>query len=98
MFKVPIIKNLIKKNTELALVNFNKGLYVKMNDNIYDAEKLMKDNDLDFIPISNYCKKNKKNIMIAFMTKNDVDVQVKFQEWNDYEDRKCRDDMNPYRG
>jgi hypothetical protein len=98
MFKVPQIKNLIKKNTELALNIFNKGLYIKVSDNIYDAEKLMKNNDLNYVPISKYCKKENKDIMIAYMTKNDVEVQVQFQEWNDYEDRKCRNDCNPFSG
>ena len=93
-----MIKNLLKYNTELALNNFNKGLYVKANDNIFDAEKLMIEHKLDFIPISKYSKKEKKEIMIAYITKNDVEIQVQFQEWNDYEDRKCRDDMNPYKG
>ncbi len=93
-----MIKNIIKYNTELALINFNKGLFVLTNDNIYDAQKLMKENNLDFIPISNYCKKEKKRIMIAYMTKQDVEVQIQFQEWNDSEDRKCRADMNPYKG
>ncbi len=98
MFRVPTIKNLIKNNTELALNIFNKGMYVKVSDNIYDAEKLMKNNKLEFIPISKYCNKAKKDIMIAYMTKNDVEVQVKFQEWSDYEDRKCRNDSNPFSG
>jgi hypothetical protein len=98
MFRIPKIKNIIKNNTKLALSIFNKGVYIKATDNIYDAEKLMNDEDLIIIPISNYCKKDKINKMIGYMTKHDVEVQVRLQEWNDYEDRKCRDDMNPYRG